>query len=161
MGDKRRRVAREGSSLLSRGRDESGPAGHRFVPHTADVTIEAWGPTPGRCLEEAVKALVAIFAERNSRAEPRTRRFDVDAVNEEAVLVAVLEEIIFLVDTDGLLPVDVHVEYVDAHGARGTFAVLPVDDIAQTGSVPKAVSWRDLEMAPFPAGWRCRATIDV
>jgi SHS2 domain-containing protein len=32
--------------------------GHRSLPHTADVIIDAWGPDQAACYEEAVAALV-------------------------------------------------------------------------------------------------------
>ncbi|HEV8559398.1 MAG TPA: archease [Actinophytocola sp.] len=37
--------------------------GHRAVPHTADIRIEAWAPTREACLGEAVAALVESFAD--------------------------------------------------------------------------------------------------
>ena len=36
--------------------------GHRTVPHTADLRIEAWAPTREECLAEAVRGLVDSFA---------------------------------------------------------------------------------------------------
>ena len=33
-------------------------SGHRVVPHTADVIVEAWGASMLECMEEAVWALV-------------------------------------------------------------------------------------------------------
>ncbi|WP_420884068.1 archease [Micromonospora sp. CPCC 205547] len=37
--------------------------GHRRVPHTADVRIEAWAPDQESCLAEAVDALVETFVD--------------------------------------------------------------------------------------------------
>ena len=36
--------------------------GHRTVPHTADLRVEAWAPTREECLAEAVRGLVDSFA---------------------------------------------------------------------------------------------------
>ncbi|MDP8960902.1 MAG: archease, partial [Actinomycetota bacterium] len=49
------------------------PSGHRFLAHTADTAFEAWGPTRATCYAEAVRALVASFAEV-SHAELVDRR---------------------------------------------------------------------------------------
>ena len=38
------------------------PRGHRNLPHTADVIIEAWGPDLAACAEEAVAALIETYA---------------------------------------------------------------------------------------------------
>ena len=58
--------------------------GHRTVPHTADLRVEAWAPTREACLAEAVRGLVDRFAvvaaartrhtaeRRFSRAQMRT-----------------------------------------------------------------------------------------
>lgn len=40
-----------------------GESGHRLVPHTADVRIEAWGTTWENCLVEAVLGMVDSFAD--------------------------------------------------------------------------------------------------
>ena len=37
-------------------------AGHRTVPHTADLRIEAWAVTCEECLAEALRGLVGSFA---------------------------------------------------------------------------------------------------
>ena len=36
--------------------------GHRTVPHTADLRIEAWAPTREECMAEAARGLVGSFA---------------------------------------------------------------------------------------------------
>ncbi|HEU4424948.1 MAG TPA: archease, partial [Pilimelia sp.] len=45
-----------------RDRDRS-ERGFRLLPHTADVIVSAWAPTASGCVEQAVRGLVAIFAE--------------------------------------------------------------------------------------------------
>jgi SHS2 domain-containing protein len=42
------------------------PRGHRTLPHTADVILEAWGPDLATCCEEAVAALVETYADSQS-----------------------------------------------------------------------------------------------
>jgi hypothetical protein len=42
------------------------PQGHRTLPHTADVILEAWGPDLATCCEEAVAALVETYADSRS-----------------------------------------------------------------------------------------------
>src|SRR5512144_769912 len=38
-------------------------AGYALLPHTADVIVAAWAPTATGCIEQAVRGLVAVFAE--------------------------------------------------------------------------------------------------
>lgn len=44
-------------------------SGHRSVPHTADLRIEAWAPTRDGCIRQAVLGTVESFLDLN----PRTR----------------------------------------------------------------------------------------
>jgi SHS2 domain-containing protein len=135
--------------------------GHRSLPHTADVILEAWAPTLGGCIAEAVRALVEEFVEPVGGVEPASRDFAVDSTDEAGALVAVLEEVIYVTEVEGVVPVDVSVDSADGAGVRGTLSIVGLGDVVQVGSVPKAVSWRDLDVARSSAGWRCRVTIDV
>jgi hypothetical protein len=45
-----------------------GVRGHRVLPHTADVIVEAWGPDLVSCCEEAVAGLAALYVDA-TRAE--------------------------------------------------------------------------------------------
>ena len=135
--------------------------GHRSVPHTADVIIEAWAPTFGGCVEEAVLALVEQFAEPVEGVEPVSRELAVDATGRAGALIGVLEEAIFVTEVEGMVPVGLSVDRAGATGVRGRLSVVAVGDAVQIGSVPKAVSWRELEVMRSSSGWRCRVTIDV
>ncbi len=46
--------------------------GHRNVPHTADLRIEAWGPTREDCIAEALRGLVESFAEMHGAGASRS-----------------------------------------------------------------------------------------
>ncbi|MGH3344961.1 MAG: archease [Carbonactinosporaceae bacterium] len=137
--------------------------GHRRLPHTADVRIEAWASTREQCLAEAVVGFVESFVDLSEspreRAD-RTRRVDLTEEADEDVLVAVLNEVIYLMETAGEIPVS-----ADAERAGGQVRVwlhlLPVDTVELTGAVPKAVSLHELRFAPAAPGWACQVTIDV
>lgn len=135
--------------------------GHRSLPHTADVILEAWGRDRTECLEEIVSALVEQYADRSGASPSGTRRFEVSGTTPEGMLVALLEEVIYLTDTQGLVPVGVSVESGDERTTAGTFRVASVSEVEQVGSVPKAVAWRELELVSGPRGWSCRVTVDV
>ena len=142
------------------------PTGHRVLPHTADLIIEAWAPTRPRCLEEAVRALVQTFADTGDATPTAKVPFSSKATTPEEQLVAVLEEVIYLVDVRGEVPADVQVDSDLAEGrVSGRFGVVPAEEAEPVGSVPKAVSLHELEMTHEPAGdgerWRCRAIVDV
>jgi phage shock protein A len=136
--------------------------GHRTVPHTADLRVEAWGPTREACLAEAVRGVVDSFAVV-SAARPRhtaERRFV--ASSDEDLLVAVIEEVIYRLDADGEIPVTAAVRPAPGGGVVLTLPLAHVHEAEITGAVPKAASLHDLRCAPDAAGrWSCSITIDV
>jgi SHS2 domain-containing protein len=135
-------------------------AGHRGVPHTADLRIEAWAPSRDGCIRQAVLGTVDSFLDISSARPHRTLSRRLTAGSDDDLLVAVLEEVIFLLDTVGEAPVD-----LDLQGAGGVaevnFAMVDARTLPQVGAVPKAVSLNDLRLSHDDNGWRCLVTLDV
>lgn len=131
-------------------------AGHRLVPHTADVIVEAWGPTRATCLAEAVAALGEVLAEEVTAV---ARRLDLDVAGaEEDLLALVLEEAIYVLDTEDLVVVGADLVDTPA-GVAGELGVVPLSAVAVTGAAPKAVAATELERDGDL--WRARAIVDV
>lgn len=136
------------------------PRGHRSVPHTGDLRVEAWAPTREECVAEAVRGVVGSFAELPAGASRVTRECVVPAEDDDLLLAAVLEEVIYRMDTADELPVDVEVE-PEPGGARVRFGMAGGSTATQTGAVPKAVALHGLRLAQDSHGWACRVTLDV
>ncbi len=147
--------------------------GHRTVPHTADLRIEAWAPDREECLAEAVRALVDSFADV---AGARPRRFAdvrIAAGADPDLLVAILDEVIYRIDAQDEIPVEVAVraEHAEVAGAepgepaetvRLSLGLAGLESVGITGAAPKAVSLSELRCAPEESGrWLASATIDV
>jgi len=135
-------------------------AGHRGVPHTADLRIEAWAPSRDDCIRQAVLGTVDSFLDISSARPHRSLSRRLTAGSDDDLLVAVLEEVIFLLDTVGQAPVD-----LDLQGGGGVaevnFAMVDARTLPQVGAVPKAVSLNDLRLSHDDNGWRCLVTLDV
>jgi SHS2 domain-containing protein len=133
--------------------------GHRGVPHTADVRIEAWGPDRDSCLAEAVLGLADSVVDRSVAGGADQERVAVPlpAESDTDLLVAALDEVIYRLDTRDQVPVGVEysggvlgLDMVDVHG-------LPI-----VGPAPKAVTLHELEFGPDAGGrWTCSVTIDI
>jgi phage shock protein A len=137
-------------------------AGHRTVPHTADLRIEAWAPTREECLAEAVHGLVDSFAVVAGRPPSGRARRHLTARLDEDLLVAIIDEVVYRLDADGQIPVSVDVRRAPEGGVVVVFALVPVAEAEITGAVPKAASLHDLRCAPDAAGrWSCAVTVDV
>ncbi|WP_406080639.1 archease [Micromonospora sp. NBC_00858] len=135
--------------------------GHRSVPHTADVRIEAWAPDREGCLAEAVTALVETFAD-TAGARPQTdTEFRLPPGDDEDLLVGLLDEVIFRLDTEGTLPLDCDVRPAEDGGLAVRWHSTGTDAVELVGAVPKAVSLHALSVGPDAAGWACAVTLDV
>jgi SHS2 domain-containing protein len=137
------------------------PSGHRSVPHTADVRIEAWAPSREECVAEAIMGMVQMFTDRSGVPPTGSAEFRVDAGSDRDMLVAALDEVIFRMDTDGRLPTDASVIALDDGGLQVRTRVAPTNLLRLIGAVPKAVSWHDLVFAADENGWSCGVTLDV
>jgi SHS2 domain-containing protein len=134
--------------------------GHRTLPHPADITIEAWGPTREACLAEAVMGLTHSFVDVSDAAPLRTITCELAATNDSDRLVAALDELIYLLDTQGVVPLSADID-IAAETMRLTMPVVPLSDVTLIGAAPKAIALSGLEFGLTGNHWRCRATIDV
>jgi SHS2 domain-containing protein len=138
-----------------------GEPGHRRLPHAADCLLEAWGPDRAACLTEALLALVETFAEVDDSVTAEVLPLATSASGAEDALVSLLEEVIYVVDALGVVPVRFHLAEAEDGGLAGDMEVVPASSVVLVGPVPKAVSYHALEIASFDGGWRCRALVDV
>lgn len=137
-------------------------AGHRLLPHTADTIVEAWGPTRAACIEQAVLGLVGTFAEPARGSTVRELRFDLGPTTPEELPAALLDEVVYLLDARGVVPVGVAFDAGERAGPTGSFSVVDVAEVEPVGAVPKGVARSDLRFERDRSGrWRCRVTIDV
>jgi SHS2 domain-containing protein len=136
--------------------------GHASVPHTADLRIEAWGPAREDCIAEAVRGLVESFADVSGAAPRRVIERRLDAGSDADLLASAVEEVIYYLDTDGVIPAEVEVSRA---AGGGIYLMLRVVDAAAaqiTGAAPKAACLSGLTCAPDASGrWMCAVTIDV
>lgn len=145
--------------------------GHRAVPHTADVIVEAWGPDVPSCCEEAIAALIATYADAGTppivgqhhvHIAPASPLAATPAgAGAEAILLDALEEVIFTLDTAAGVPVRARAIPADDGGLDLLLDLADPHDVAGTGAVPKAISRSGLHVAIGPAQVRCQFLVDV
>jgi SHS2 domain-containing protein len=136
--------------------------GHRSVPHTADLRIEAWGPTREDCIAEAVRGLVESFADTRGAGSQQATGRHLTASSDADLLAAAVEEVIYCLDADGEIPVTVEVSGVGDGGIDLWLRTVDASAVEITGAAPKAASLSGLTCAPGPSGrWSCAVTIDV
>jgi len=148
---------------MSEPRRDDPVRGHRTLPHTADVIVEAWGPDRAACLEELVLGTVATFAAvpPEGGSTRTSRPVIVDAPLDEELVVQLLDEVLYLVEVRGVVPVGVDLDDAEDGSVAGFLEVVPVAHVEQVGALPKGCSRSGLVAGPDPAGWRCRVVVDV
>jgi SHS2 domain-containing protein len=140
--------------------EPGGQVGHRDLPHTADVRIEAWAPSLEACLEQAVAGLVETFADLSAVGVAGEVTFELADAPADDLLVAVLDEVIYRLDTESVLPVQSDVQRTGP-GWSVRFEVAPAAEAELIGAVPKATSLHGLMVERSASGWRCEVTVDI
>lgn len=87
----------------------------------------------------------------------RARPADEDA----DLLVNILEEVIFRMETRGELPLRTEVRDDGADGLHVRWQTTDADTVELTGAVPKAISLHELRFGPDGPRWSCTLTVDV
>jgi SHS2 domain-containing protein len=134
--------------------------GHRSLPHTADLRIEAWAPTREACITEIVAGLVDSFADTTGAVPAQAVTTDLAAATDEDALLAVLDEVIYRLDTEHAVPLTVDLE-PHRTGLCVRLQLATVDTVELTGAIPKAVTLHQLHLVQGPGGWSCAVTVDV
>ena len=136
--------------------------GHRSVPHTADLRIEAWGPTREDCIAEAVRGLVESFADLSGTTYQHATDHHLGAGSDADLLAAAVEEVIYHLDTEGTIPAAVEVSRAADGGIDLRLRVVDAAAAEIIGAAPKAASLSGLTCALDASGrWLCAVTIDV
>ncbi len=134
-------------------------SGHRSVPHTPDLRIQARVPTRDGYITQAVLGRVASFLDTSLARPNHTLVWGLTAERDDDLLVSVLDEVICLLDTAGEAPVDIELQGADP--VSTPHSRWPMPALPQVSAVPKAVSLNDLRLSHGQAGWRCAVTLDV
>ena len=133
-------------------------AGHRRRAHGTRVTVEAWGPSRGACLDQVVRALVEGFEVGDV---PATEPVPVHVEGSDLdLLVGVLEEVVYVIAVLGMLPVAVSLEDTDEGGVAGYFDAVSLEHVRTHGALPAAVSRSGL-VFEHDGDWRCEAVVEV
>jgi SHS2 domain-containing protein len=137
-------------------------SGHRTLPHTASLALDAWAPTRGECIAEALQALVESFADVRAAIPDQTVTLSFEEATDDDLLVRVLNDVIQQVEGHGRVPVDISVtESPDGPGGHADvrFAAAPLSGVEITGSAPKEVARHELYFGRAAGQWRCHVTV--
>jgi SHS2 domain-containing protein len=136
--------------------------GFRILDHTADIGLEAHAGTPAELFRQAALGLVEIAFDRAAIRSRETRLIDMTADDLPALLVGVLEEILYLFDSARFATCDC--EVVDVAPTHASVRLLGEPRVAATHRwtrMLKAVTYHNLVVSEDEGHWVARVFLDV
>jgi SHS2 domain-containing protein len=131
---------------------------YRWVDHTSELELHVEGATESEVLEEATRALAELLhGDRTPAGEGVEHEVTVSADDRAGLLVAWLEELVFLAETEAVIPERVRFHTLEERGLRATVE-------ARRGDPPhlvKAVTYHRLSFDRTDSGWHATVVLDV
>ena len=118
------------------------------IDHTADVGIAAYGSDLKEAFSNAAYGMFSLIAEMEGVGSDALRRIEIEAPDQEALLVAWLNELLYLFDVDRIIFSDFEVEELGETSLRATVRGEKMDASRhhlRTGI--KAATYHSLEIA--------------
>ncbi len=138
---------------------------YRFLDHTADMGVEAWGPTEGMAYGEAARALFALMVRPERVAAKVVRDFMIREETRELLLVAWLGRLLAERDLSNLVFSRFRVTVCeDPRGFEliGRAWGERIDArIHEPSSEVKGISLLGLSVKRSDAGWRIQYVADI
>ena len=132
-----------------------------MLPHTADVIVEAWGADDLACAGAAAQALIEICV--SGEPDPEAGHWvAVIRAPQRDLVRAVLDEVVFALDTSEFAPVSAEVDRTANSDVTVRLGLAPPGSVQFTGAAPKAVVMlASSEPGAADSLIRCRFIVDV
>lgn len=140
------------------------PGCYEFLPHTADAKFKAFGKTANEAYRNAARAMFAIMTDIDQVKKIFKFPVNVRSSRKESLLFDFLDNLIFLLDTEGFLLADCDVKV--ANNRDGTWSITghvvgdSVKGYDVSGNV-KAVTYNDLEVLHRDNQWLIQVVVDI
>lgn len=144
------------------GPEDSAAGDYRLLEHTADMGIEAWADTLDALFIAAARGLQEILFGQGCTTEGHLQlRVELQAGDEEELLVAWLGEILFLVEQRSFCPAFFVIDEIGRQSLKGSL----VGRYQQEGFRPlrevKAVTYHLLRVLHRDNRWQARVYLDL
>jgi SHS2 domain-containing protein len=135
----------------------------RMLDHTADVGFELRASSLEALFQEARRALLMVVFEHPPEEGEGVDAVRLSAPDRETLLVRWLNELVYLIQDAGFVPVGAEIQLDDsgyALEARLTGAPLLLEEYGWQGEI-KSATFHGLEVANHENGWHARVILDV
>ncbi|MBI4236153.1 MAG: archease [Chloroflexi bacterium] len=140
----------------------SPPHMYELLEHTADIGILAVGRDAAEAFAQAAKGFAAVTLQAPGAVEEReTRRVEVTAPDEEALLVAWVNELVFLQDAEGFLAGRALVQEITPTRLKALLYGEPFDpERHRMATQVKAATYHQVKVE-HDGGCRLRVILDI
>jgi SHS2 domain-containing protein len=133
-----------------------------IIDHTGDVGIRVHGESLSGLFQNAAEAFFAILMERKTIRKRRSQRISLQASGIDELLVAWLNEFLFLFDARGMLFSGFDIESLDEQHLEATVHGEGYDkERHEINTLIKAVTYHQLYVRPEKEGWRAQIIFDL
>jgi SHS2 domain-containing protein len=130
-------------------------------PYGADLALRARAADLAGAFTAAALELGRLLAEGQRRAVER-RSLRLEAADRDCLLVALLEELLYLFESEGLLPAELTITLLSAGRLEAELGLDHFDpERHELGRAVKAVTWHRLEIAEDESGASVHAVLDL
>src|SRR4051794_12470097 len=134
---------------------------HHWIEHTAELQLELHAKSEAAIFRQAVLALRELL-EEDADAGAATgdrveRQVEAEATDRGALLAEWLAELVFLADTEGLVPDEAR----DLVVGEDSVTAVVVGRICEPRHFVKAVTYHNLDLHRDRDGWRGNVVLDV
>jgi len=131
---------------------------HRWIEHTAELQLELHARSEAAIFRQAVLALRELLEDDGPVTGDRAERsVEVEATDRGALLAEWLAELVFLAETEGLVPDEAR----DLVVGEDSVTAVVVGRTSEPRHLVKAVTYHDLELHRDRDGWRGNVVLDV
>jgi SHS2 domain-containing protein len=140
---------------------------YRWLDHTAELELEIEAASEHKVLSAALDALrellegneapVSSESWRGHRDEIERRAVRATASDRPALLAAWLEELVFLAESEGFIPIAIERLSLE----DGALGAIVAGHVGEARPLVKAVTYHRLQFEPSERGYRARVVFDV
>ncbi len=139
-----------------------GQSAYEVFDHTADVGIHAFGRTLPELFIHAAQGMESLVVAPEQVRELVSREIAVEGHDAVSLLIAWLNELIFLFDTEYLLFRTFEINSFTETSLRGSASGEPYDaQRHELSSAIKAVTWHEAAVEPTGDGYKARIIFDI
>ena len=131
---------------------------YQEIPHTADVALRVWAGDLAALYAEAAEGMCALLAAEPAPGDEESRQVEVRGDDAESLLVAWLQELLYLAETERVMFTGFQVQTAAPPCLRAEVRGRP---LARLGKWIKAVTYHNIKIQSTAEGFEVTIVFDV